>query len=70
MGKDENKIQGFFGEYRWLSNFWPVKIHFEEKTYPSVEHAYQAAKCLYSKIYVKWDKLSKVTTPLLFEINL
>lgn len=39
-------ISGFFGPYRWLSNFWPCKIPFEGVTYPSVEHAYQAAKSL------------------------
>lgn len=37
-------IRGFFGEYRWLSNFWPVRIEFEGAMYPSVEHAYHAAK--------------------------
>lgn len=37
-------IDRFIGEYRWLSNFWPVRIHFERLDYPSVEHAYQAAK--------------------------
>jgi len=37
-------ILQFKGEYRWLSNFWPVEIVFEGVFYPSVEHAYQAAK--------------------------
>ncbi len=37
-------IRGFFGEYRWLSNYWPVTIEFEGAVYPSVEHAYHAAK--------------------------
>jgi ribA/ribD-fused uncharacterized protein len=39
-------IAGFKGEYRWLSNFWPVAVVFEGDTYPSTEHAYQAAKTL------------------------
>lgn len=37
-------IKEFQGEYRWLSNFAPVKITIEGITYPSVEHAYMSAK--------------------------
>ena len=37
-------INSFSGDYRFLSNFYPVKIEFEELIYPSVENAYQAAK--------------------------
>jgi ribA/ribD-fused uncharacterized protein len=37
-------ITEFQGEHRWLSNFWPVRIMFEGRVYPSVENAYQAAK--------------------------
>jgi len=40
------KIAEFQGEYRFLSNFWPAQIEFEGITYPTVEHAYQAAKSL------------------------
>lgn len=32
--------------FRFLSNFWPVQVDFEGILYPSVEHAYQAAKTL------------------------
>lgn len=39
-------IYGFFGEYRWLSNFWYSEVEFEGDYYPSTEHAYQAAKTL------------------------
>ena len=39
-------ITAFQGEYRWLSNFWPSQVIFEGQTYPTVEHAYQAAKTL------------------------
>ena len=41
-----NKISSFSGEYRWLSNFWLVKVSplDDRIVYPSVEHAYQAAK--------------------------
>ncbi|HEY3244631.1 MAG TPA: NADAR family protein [Phycisphaerae bacterium] len=40
------KIAEFQGPYRFLSNFWPAEVQFEGLTYPSVEHAYQAAKSL------------------------
>lgn len=37
-------IDSFQGEYRWLSNFWPALVIFDGDYYPTVEHAYQAAK--------------------------
>lgn len=37
-------IKGFNGNYRFLSNFWPSEIEFEGMKFPTVEHAYQAAK--------------------------
>jgi hypothetical protein len=37
-------IDRFFGEYRFLSNFWPVVVEYEGIRYPSTEHAFQAAK--------------------------
>ena len=39
-------IDGFVGEYRFLSNFFPCTIKYEGLTYPSTEHAYQAAKTI------------------------
>ena len=39
-------IDQFRGEYRFLSNFAPVWVTLDGITYPSVEHAYQAAKTL------------------------
>lgn len=41
-----NEIRGFFGKYRFLSNFYacPNGIWYEGLKYPTVEHAYQAAK--------------------------
>lgn len=39
-------IERFDGEYRFLSNFWPAVVVFDEMEYQSVEHAYQAAKTL------------------------
>ncbi len=41
---DENNIKGFFGDYRWLSNFHLCPVPYEGLTYPSSENAYQAAK--------------------------
>ena len=42
----DDKICGFFGVFRFLSNFFPIPggIHYEGLQYRSVEHAYQAAK--------------------------
>lgn len=37
-------ISGFFGEYRWLSNYHLVDISYEGKIWPSTEHLYQALK--------------------------
>lgn len=33
-------------EHRFLSNFWPAPVVLDGLTYPTVEHAYQAAKTL------------------------
>ena len=41
---DDQQIKGFFGPYRWLSNFEPCIIEHEDLVYPSTENAYQAAK--------------------------
>lgn len=43
-------ITEFKGKYAFLSNFWPVQIQDGGITYPSVEHAYQAAKCADPKL--------------------
>lgn len=37
-------ITEFQGEYRFLSNFWPCYLVYEDIVYPTAEHAYQAAK--------------------------
>ena len=41
---DPNAILGFFGDYRWLSNFHLSPVEYEGQIYPSVENAFQAAK--------------------------
>ncbi|MEZ5138600.1 MAG: NADAR family protein [Acidimicrobiales bacterium] len=37
-------IAAFRNEHRFLSNFWPAPVLLDGDRYPSVEHAYQAAK--------------------------
>jgi len=39
-----NSIEGFFKEYRYLSNFHVKEFIYKGKTYQSSEHAYQAYK--------------------------
>ncbi|WP_407304112.1 NADAR family protein [Acinetobacter sp.] len=41
-----DRIEGFNGEFRFLSNFSPCRVVLSGVTYPTVEHAYQAAKSL------------------------
>lgn len=41
-----DRISGFFGAYRFLSNFYPATLTYEGIEYPTSEHAYQAAKTL------------------------
>lgn len=42
-------ITAFRGEHRFLSNFYPSLVLLDDKTYTSVEHAYQASKTLDEK---------------------
>lgn len=42
----ENKIGSFFGEYRFLSNFWEAPVTYEGITYTNNEAAFQAQKCI------------------------
>lgn len=39
-----NKIDRFFGPYRFLSNFYPAEVLYEDILYKSSEAAFQAAK--------------------------
>lgn len=41
----DKAIKGFFGGYRWLSNFHPCYIEYSGEAFPSSENAYQFAKC-------------------------
>lgn len=49
-------IGKFKGEYEWLSNFYTCLVRYEGVMYMSVEHAYQAAKCLNVEDRVKFNK--------------
>lgn len=40
------EITSFSGDHRFLSNFWPSPVTYQGVEYPTVEHAYQAAKTL------------------------
>lgn len=46
-------IKKFCDNYRFLSNFYPAPVIYDGVTYPTVEHAFQAAKCLYTKDRLK-----------------
>lgn len=40
------QIASFQGEYRFLSNFYPSEVELDGMVYPTIEHAFQAAKTL------------------------
>lgn len=42
-------IDRFQGQYRFLSNFYPAIVTLGDDDYPTVEHAYQAAKSPYPR---------------------
>lgn len=42
----QKRIEGFHGEYEFLSNFVPARVVLSGVQYATVEHAYQAAKSL------------------------
>jgi len=44
MNSTPHVIDSFSGEYRFLSNFYPSTIFVDGFRYPTVEHAFQAAK--------------------------
>jgi ribA/ribD-fused uncharacterized protein len=39
-----SEIKGFFNKYRFLSNFYFTEVEYEGMKFPTIEHAYQAAK--------------------------
>lgn len=53
-------INGFTGEYRFLSNFWMAPIYVGGMGWASSEHAYQAAKSLNPE---DWLMIQKCSSP-------
>ena len=53
-------IGPFIGPHRFLSNFFPATVEFEGQVYPSVEHAFQAAKTLDP---VKREEIRRAESP-------
>ena len=51
-------IDRFKDEYFFLSNFCAVSVLFRNIEFPSVENAYQAAKCLHHGDMHQFAKLS------------
>lgn len=54
------EIAEFRGEHRFLSNFYPAEISHDGITYPTTEHAFQAAKTL--DFGERWE-ISQLPTP-------
>lgn len=65
-------INGFFGEFRFLSNFYPAQVIFEGYVYPTVEHAYQAAKTLDEdeRKQIRYAKTPKTAKALGYKVKL
>lgn len=55
---NDKVICGFFGEYRFLSNFWPANVAYRGVEFSSVEIAYQAAKCKKDEDFAACAKLT------------
>jgi ribA/ribD-fused uncharacterized protein len=55
-----DSILEFFGEYRFLSNFYPAEFVWEGIVWPTSEHAFQAAKTLDKNERLQ---LSKILNP-------
>lgn len=52
-------INSFHGEFRWLSNFWPCKVNLRDLEFPTLEHAFQAAKTSNIEERIVIQKLEK-----------
>lgn len=62
MTSEIKHISSFTGEYRFLSNFWLCPVKLDEIVYPSVEHAYQAAKTLSSEEREPFHRQPSITS--------
>lgn len=57
---DDKNIKGFFGPYRWLSNFHLNPVYSNDIYFPSAENAFQAAKCINNSDKFQFTKCSPV----------
>jgi ribA/ribD-fused uncharacterized protein len=57
---DIDVIDRFDGSFEFLSNFSPAQVTFNGLEFPTVEHAYQAAK---TDISALWLEIQKARTP-------
>ena len=53
------EIKGFFGEYRFLSNFWPCQIVYKGFTFQSSEALFMAHKSGLEEDFEKFSKFIK-----------
>ena len=51
------KIDSFRGDFRFLSNFYPVQVNYGGIYFPSVENAYQAAKTDFHEVRLEFAKV-------------
>jgi ribA/ribD-fused uncharacterized protein len=58
---DNTKIHGFFGAYRFLSNFYACDVYFNGNWFPCVENAYVFAKLEYSSDVVLVEPFQTMT---------
>lgn len=56
------RVQEFQREYRFLSNFYAANVVYKEIEFPTVEHAYQAAK--YEQYQNSEDKMAEISSLL------
>jgi len=56
-----SSINGFSGDFRWLSNFWQASVMYEGAWYESTEAAYQAAKTLDLELRKQFQSGSGIT---------
>ena len=55
--------KGFQGEFRFLSNFWPAEITYENIVYPTTENAYQAGLIGVLATHARINSYGFVETP-------
>jgi N-glycosidase YbiA len=60
MSNEIDHISSFTGDYSFLSNFHPAEVSLDDINYPSVEHAYQAAKTLNKEERKPFHKLPPI----------